>query len=153
MFHEYLGGDPFKESEKGLVILGAAFIEELLNRLLTKRLIGGKKSIKKLKFKELINLSYSTGIISQKVKEDLNILREIRNKAAHYSKEKIDKNWILGELSKLNYTKKAFNVELIKKEDKFRIIYSFAISFYLGILGSDFEKINNNKCLKTFGEK
>lgn len=159
VFYEFLNSMPLKESDKGLIITGAVFIEELLKRLLEKRLIVGKKikeNIDRLKFDVLIELSYSTGIISQEIKEDLNILRNIRNKVAHYSKTKINKKWIFTELCKLNFKRIELFEDFSKNEEIYREFYVFVINAYLMILDAgikDISKIKKDKCLRIGEEK
>ncbi len=153
LFFEFLGSDPFAESEKGIIISGVAFIEESLKRLLKKRLIDEDERIDNLRHEILINLSYSTGAISKKIKEDLSILRIIRNKVAHYSKNKINRKWIFSKLNNLNCKVVAPMDKLPKKEKYYRTFYLFAINFYLGILNSEIPKVNKDKCLRIPGEK
>jgi len=149
LFFEFLGTDPLKESDKGLIITGAAFVEELLKQLLERRLIGGKKSIGKLRFQQLIDLGYSVGAISRKLRDDLDIIRKIRNNAAHYSKNKVN----FKKVRELNFTQTALKNKMLEDNDKnCKKIYIFVISFLLGRLNVKINKINKTECLGTLGE-
>lgn len=79
------------ETPRAAVILACAFLDAQLRELLSKFLIKDKKEVKKLigsngplsTFYSRISAAYCLGLISQMEYEDLNDIREIRNKFAH----------------------------------------------------------------------
>ncbi|MEK3747877.1 MltR family transcriptional regulator [Paenibacillus sp. FSL E2-8871] len=86
-----------KETDRGCALMAAAFLDELLKKLLEKYMVNEPNSFKELftgsgglsSFSSKINLSYLLGLISEKSKRDLHIIRKIRNEFAH-SMEIID---------------------------------------------------------------
>ena len=98
---EKLGADFFRDrqllttltkgSDRDAAILGGSILEELLNRLLRKKLVqspifedaiensNGSLST----FSNKIQLSYLMGLISKKMYDNLTVIRKIRNKFAH----------------------------------------------------------------------
>lgn len=80
-----------KGSDRDAAILGGSILEELLNRLLRKKLVqspifedaiensNGSLST----FSNKIQLSYLMGLISKKMYDNLTVIRKIRNKFAH----------------------------------------------------------------------
>lgn len=74
-------------SERSGVLTAAAAFEVLLERLLLKFLVQdtstSKNIAEKSNFAHKINLCFSLGIISEREKDDLNTVREIRNAFAH----------------------------------------------------------------------
>lgn len=98
---EKLGADFFRDrqllttltkgSDRDAAILGGSILEELLNRLLRKKLVQSsifKDAIENSNgslstFSNKIQLSYLMGLISKKMYDNLNIVRKIRNEFAH----------------------------------------------------------------------
>jgi len=82
-----------KETERGCVLVGAAFLDEKLKELINKVATGSNKAKKELfdamgplgSLSAKINLAYCFGLISQEARHDLHTIREIRNKFAHLS--------------------------------------------------------------------
>jgi DNA-binding MltR family transcriptional regulator len=81
-----------KESQRGGVLLGAAFLDEQLRQLLEAFLIDHSASGKLLEggamaplgsFSSRINMAFCLGLISKDIHGDLHIIREIRNEFAH----------------------------------------------------------------------
>ena len=80
-----------KGSDRDAAILGGSILEELLNRLLRKKLVQSsifKDAIENSNgslstFSNKIQLSYLMGLISKKMYDNLNIVRKIRNEFAH----------------------------------------------------------------------
>lgn len=80
-----------KESDRGAVLLSVAFLESYLENALKSKLIGSKNRIDKLfdlngalgSFSNKIDMSFSIGIINEKIYNDLTNIRKIRNKFAH----------------------------------------------------------------------
>lgn len=80
-----------KGSDRDAAILGGSILEELLNRLLRKKLVqspifedaieNSNGSLSTLSNK--IQLSYLMGLISKKMYDNLTVIRKIRNKFAH----------------------------------------------------------------------
>lgn len=80
-----------KESDRAIVILGAAKIDSLLSQLLTKYLLANVGSTDELfdgdsplsTFSSRINLSYRLGLIDDTLTRALHLVRRIRNAFAH----------------------------------------------------------------------
>lgn len=75
-----------EEGDRAAVIIGAAFLDELLRRLITSFLIDDKKKVKRLPlgtFANKIGFAYCLGLISEDEHHDLEIIRDMRNKFAH----------------------------------------------------------------------
>lgn len=82
------------ESERGSAIVGAAFIEEALEKMLKALLISSAEKDDELfkssyspfgSFSAKIDVAYRTGLISPKVRLGLHIIRDLRNDFAHLS--------------------------------------------------------------------
>jgi hypothetical protein len=82
------------ESERGSTIVGAAFIEEALEKMLKALLIASAEKDDELfrssysplgSFSAKIDVAYRTGLISPKVRKSLHIIRDLRNDFAHLS--------------------------------------------------------------------
>jgi DNA-binding MltR family transcriptional regulator len=82
------------ESDRAAAILGAAYLDELLGQLLTNFLIVDKASIEELispskpyaplsAFAARITMAYCLGFISTSARDDLRIIKNIRNSFAH----------------------------------------------------------------------
>jgi hypothetical protein len=89
-FYEQLSS----ESDRGSAIVGAALIEEALEKKLKALLIASverddelfKNSYSPLRsFSAKIDVAYRTGLISPKVRKSLHIIRDLRNDFAHLS--------------------------------------------------------------------
>jgi DNA-binding MltR family transcriptional regulator len=80
-----------KESERGSVLLAASYLENLLEEVLRKKLIGNKKHLDDLfdysgplgTFSSRISIAYSMGILLDDEFNDLSIIRKIRNDFSH----------------------------------------------------------------------
>ncbi|MFT6921385.1 MAG: DNA-binding MltR family transcriptional regulator [Crocinitomicaceae bacterium] len=80
-----------KESDRGCALLAASQLELALENLLRKKLVGTKKHKDSLfsfngclgTFSSRIQLSYSLGLISKLDKDDLDLIRKIRNEFGH----------------------------------------------------------------------
>ena len=80
-----------KKDERTIAILGGTFLEMSLEHLLYAFLPDDEKEVKKLfeynqplgNFSNKIAISYCLGLIDKMVKNDLNLIRKIRNKFAH----------------------------------------------------------------------
>jgi DNA-binding MltR family transcriptional regulator len=81
-----------KESDRGSILLAAAYLDYLLADLLASIMIGTKDDLDALlrmptsplgTFSSRIRLTYSLGLISADESKDLHNIREIRNKFAH----------------------------------------------------------------------
>jgi len=74
------------ESPRACAILTCAYLDNLLNELLRRRLVEDKELFKKIDgmtFEQRIDLCYLSGSLSKEEKEDLHLLRKIRNDFAH----------------------------------------------------------------------
>jgi len=81
-----------KETDRGLAIISSAMLDHLLSSLIEKFLVDDQKATKELlcnsmsplgTFAARIAIACSMGLISYDERDDLNIIREIRNKFAH----------------------------------------------------------------------
>jgi hypothetical protein len=78
-------------NDRAIVIVGATFLETLLEHLLYAFLIDDKKKTEKLfgyggplgTFSGKIKMAYCLGLIYKPVRDDLNCVRKIRNEFAH----------------------------------------------------------------------
>ena len=75
-----------KESSRGKAIIGHAFLDVMLSKLLMSRLVNGERDgkIGSLTFENKAKLSYSTGVISEVIYKDLLRINKIRNIFAHH---------------------------------------------------------------------
>lgn len=81
------------ETERGCVVIGAAFLDEKLEELLSKVTAGSNKQKKSLfdatgplgTFSGKTRIAYCFGLISDEAHHDLNVIRAIRNDFAHLS--------------------------------------------------------------------
>lgn len=79
------------ESDRGCCLLAVSFLDNELKLLLEEKLVGEKKYKKELfdlngplgTFSSKINLSYSIGMLSKSLKNDINSIRKIRNEFGH----------------------------------------------------------------------
>lgn len=82
-----------QETERGCVVIAAAFLDEKLTELLNKITTGNSTIKKELfdatgplgSFSGKIKIAYCFGLISDEAYHDLNVVRFIRNKFAHLS--------------------------------------------------------------------
>lgn|SRR4030042_324153 len=94
------------KTPRASAILGAAYIDNLLNELLKRRLVddGEFKDIENLTFNRRISLCYLVGIFSKEIKEDLETIAEIRNDFAHNIEiNSFDEEMIADKCHKLKY--------------------------------------------------
>ena len=94
-----------KESDRGLALLATAYIDKAMEELLVAFFLNDKKICKSIfegysplaTFSSKIDISFLCGLIPVKAKQDLHLIRKIRNEFAHYPSEitfesaKIDK--------------------------------------------------------------
>lgn len=86
-----LAEDLEKETDRGAALLGAAFLDDVLDALLTAafvdepdvvgRLMGGGRPLES--FGARAHLAYAMGLLGIDVYADINVIREIRNDFAH----------------------------------------------------------------------
>jgi hypothetical protein len=104
-----------EETPRGKAIVGHSILEVSIDKILEKRMINSKDDIKSLGFKKKIKLSYSTGAISKEEYEELKVINEIRNKAAHYYEYfSFESKFINDLLSKLKISE---NLSIALKEE------------------------------------
>ena len=80
-----------QETDRGCALMAASYLENELSQLLKSKLIGTKKQIDSLfefngplgTFSSRIKMSYALGLISKETQNDLDIIRDIRNKFGH----------------------------------------------------------------------
>ncbi len=99
-----------KESDRGCVLLSVSYLEDALGKYILSYLKGNNTFKKKIlnynlsNFSSRINFAFSIGLINEKLMNDLNIIRNIRNEFAH-SFEIIDFNSsvVNNHIKNLNY--------------------------------------------------
>lgn len=83
----------YQETDRGCVLIAAAFLDDALSELLKKNLIKDKKVLNRLfesnqafgDFSSKIDITYALGLISKNVCQNLHLIRKIRNDFAHIS--------------------------------------------------------------------
>ncbi|TDO69819.1 mannitol repressor [Halanaerobium saccharolyticum] len=127
-----------KETDRGSALMAASYLEDLLEKLLRKffvddnllsnNLLNGYGGLSS--FKSKIDLAYLLGLISRRVKRDLNLIRKIRNEFAH-SAENINFNSssINNRCNELNYN--IFNDDISGRNKFIRVVFGLA-----GVLSS-----------------
>lgn len=81
------------ETDRGAVLMSAAFLDDKLKQLIEKRLVADKKMSKRAfdfngplgTFSSRIDFSYLIGILPKNAQKDLHIIRAIRNQFAHHA--------------------------------------------------------------------
>ena len=81
------------ESDRGAVLMSAAYLDDQLKELLAKRLVQDKKISRRAfdfngplgTFSSRIDFAYLLGILPKNARLDLHIIRAIRNQFAHYA--------------------------------------------------------------------
>ena len=81
-------GDLAKETDRGAVLVAAAYLDDAIEVLLRARLLPEKKVLDQLlgdrvPTRAKDNLAYALGLVGQEVRQDLKLIREIRNEFAH----------------------------------------------------------------------
>ncbi|MGE8534836.1 MAG: MltR family transcriptional regulator [Chryseobacterium sp.] len=79
------------ETARGSALFVGSYLESVLEKVLRSKLIGNEKHLNELlsfngaigSFSNKINVSYSIGLISKDILNDLNIIRKIRNEFGH----------------------------------------------------------------------
>jgi len=81
------------ETPRAAVLIAASFLDEWLRRLLQAKMIDDSKAVKALLddsnngplsfFSARINAAYCLGLLSKDERDDLNLIRKIRNRFAH----------------------------------------------------------------------
>jgi hypothetical protein len=129
-----------KESDRGSAIISNAYIEDLLQKILKKRLIADEEipnKIENLPVKQLISLCYATGTLTKEEKKDLITLNEIRNKFAHKRKITDFNHGTISRLCKDNLRTLGFKKELTIRQ-KFDVV----VSYYIQILNLKLRQTN-----------
>jgi DNA-binding MltR family transcriptional regulator len=127
-----------RETDRGLAITSSAMLDHLLASLIEKFLVDDKKATKELlcnsmsplgTFASRIAIAYSLGLISSNERNDLNIIREIRNKFAHKAVNISFETEIIGKyIIKLKIPKLISITELKRQERTSRSIYIDTVS-------------------------
>lgn len=101
-----------KESDRGCCLLSVSFLDNELKLLLEDKLVGSAKQKKEIlgfngalgTFSSRIQLSYSIGLISKQITDDINIIRKIRNDFGHnYEYIDFETEKIQNKILNLNY--------------------------------------------------
>lgn len=100
------------ESQRGGILVGSAFLDEHLRQLIKAFLVDDSAADDLLErslrsFSARIEAAYSLGLISPDVREDLNIIREIRNEFAHSLHGlSFEHEWVINKCKELKTPKK-----------------------------------------------
>ena len=73
------------ESDRAAAVLGAAYLDELLEQLLVHACVTPTAGSAQRNFYSRIEATYAMGLIPEMIRDDLHILRELRNRFAHKS--------------------------------------------------------------------
>jgi DNA-binding MltR family transcriptional regulator len=101
-----------KESDRGCCLLAVSFLDNEVKLLLENKLVGSEKQKKEIfglngalgTFSSRVNLSYSIGLISRQISDDINIIRKIRNDFGHnYNYLDFETDEIKNKILGLNY--------------------------------------------------
>lgn len=173
---ELISGDVFKfraillkETDRGSALMAASYLEDLLEKLLRRFFVDDNSLSNNLlngygglsSFKSKIDLAYLLGLISDRIKRDLHLIRKIRNEFAH-SAENINfySSSINNRCNELNYN--IFNDNISGRKKFIRVVFGLA-----GILSStkikeesrkekpnkNLEEINFRKDIENFDEE
>lgn len=82
------------ESDRGLALMAAAYIDDRFSVLLRAHFVDDKKILKRMfdftgplgNFSARLDMSYSLGLIPKNIYDDCNVVKKIRNDFAHVSK-------------------------------------------------------------------
>jgi hypothetical protein len=82
-----------EETDRGAVLMSAAYLDDKLKELIELRLVQDKKIIRRAfdfngplgSFSSRINFAYLLGLLPKNAMRDLHTIREIRNQFAHYA--------------------------------------------------------------------
>lgn len=117
--------------------MGSAILEELLERLLKKYFISSKENNYKnhfessgflSSFSSKVNLSYMLGLISKELYEDLEIIRNLRNKFAHMiTQSSLSDQNALSLCNNFNFVKKWITTDWEKLEPSAMFIMEIGI--------------------------
>lgn len=126
-----------ESSDRSKVILGSAILEELLERLLKKYFISSNENYYKnhfessgflSSFSSKVNLSYMLGLISKELYEDLEIIRNLRNKFAHMiTQSSLSDQNALSLCNNFNFVKKWITTDWEKLEPSTMFIMEIGI--------------------------
>ncbi|WP_324026552.1 hypothetical protein QSV08_03280 [Maribacter sp. BPC-D8] len=120
------------ESDRGLILIIAAYIEDVLKEVLEIKLIGGQKHKRELfnfngplgTFSSKIMMSFSIGLINSEEQFEINTIRKIRNEFAHTS------NIIDLETQKINNLINGLKFhpnDIPNLSNKEKLIFSFSV--------------------------
>lgn len=135
------------ESQRGGVLVGAAFLDELLRQLLASFMIDDASAVNNLLdnppnsplggLSARTQATYCLGLISKEAYDDLNIIRGIRNEFAHSLQgTSFDHPWIVKQCEALKIPNKSGISTEISASDKFLMtVVLLASQIKLHILG------------------
>jgi hypothetical protein len=75
-----------EKNDRAIAIVGAAFLDTLLEHILVNFLVDDEKEVKKMlkeTYSNKITMAYCLGLIGKTIREDLRLVGEIRNRFAH----------------------------------------------------------------------
>ncbi len=130
-----------RESDRGCAIVGAVYLDDLLEQVLNSYLIQNKESVKELlsskntnavinSFGAKIELAFGIGLITKEDRRELKIIKSIRNKFAHNLKLKFEESPIVDMCREL----KAISAYRVYKNPTSRKTFAGSIGFYGGKL-------------------
>ncbi len=95
-----------KESDRGLAIVGAAILDDILGAILVSFAQNPepmKTFVERSNFDTRANIAFALGAISQEERINLGLIQKIRNKFAHISKATFETQNIVGRCNSLNF--------------------------------------------------
>jgi hypothetical protein len=104
------------ESDRVVVIVGAAFLDAILERLIASFLIEGKESKEMFEYPNVfgafgarIKVAYVLGLLTREEYHDLKIIKDVRNDFAHSMQGgSFSEQSVADQCSRLKYSKRSF---------------------------------------------
>ncbi len=96
------------ESDRGAVIVGSAFLDEILQEILVayaQNTANMEKLVSNMRSSTVADLCLSLGLISQDERDTLKILTQIRNKFAHRATISFDEPYVESRCDSLQFVK------------------------------------------------
>lgn len=144
------------ESDRGCALLATAYLENELENALRARLINDKGACDSVftkgalsNFAPKINMAYLLGIISKRQKENIHLIKDIRNIFGHsYDKIEFNSNQIKDKCTKLRYD---YDEEIDDATIRDRFLYNVDKEIYR--LVSVSKKIEHIECIEDEDDK
>jgi len=128
------------ESDRGLVLVAAAYLDDMLTALIREKFVEDQKITEELlgtngplgTFSAKINLAYCIGLLHSNARSDLRKTRQIRNKFAHMrNKASFEDRAIQDKCSSLTYASKP----IASTDDPTKIARGGFLLSMVGLLG------------------